>query len=76
MGLSTQIKKGGIGKEGKEMGQTNITSKGESGAKDRTRAIVACSDPEIWQILLSVLSQFELQPVLSETLDDAKGLIT
>jgi DNA-binding NtrC family response regulator len=58
------------------MGQTSITSKGESGARDRTRAIVACADPEIRQSLLSVLSEFGLQPVLPETLDDAKGLIT
>jgi DNA-binding NtrC family response regulator len=40
------------------------------------RAIVACADPEIRQRLLSVLSEFGLQPVLPETLDDAKGLIT
>ena len=57
------------------MGQADITSKGESAARNRTRAIVACADPEISQILLSVLSQFELQPVLSETLDDAKNLL-
>jgi DNA-binding NtrC family response regulator len=37
---------------------------------------VACADPEIRQRLLSVLSEFGLQPVLPETLDDAKGLIT
>ena len=41
------------------MGQADITSKGESAAKNRTRAIVACADPEISQILLSVLSEFE-----------------
>lgn len=56
------------------MGQADITSKGESAAKNRTRAIVACADPEISQILLSVLSQFELKPVLSETLDNVKVL--
>jgi DNA-binding NtrC family response regulator len=33
-------------------------------------------DPEIRQRLLSVLSEFGLQPVLPETLDDAKGLLT
>ena len=45
------------------MGQTSITSKGESGARDRTRAIVACADPEIRQRLLSVLSEFVRIPM-------------
>jgi DNA-binding NtrC family response regulator len=58
------------------MGQTNITSKSESAARNRTRAIVACADPEIRQRLLSVLSEFGLQPVLPETLADAKALLT
>ena len=46
------------------MGQADITSKGESATKYRTRAItLLCANPEISQILLSVLSQFELKPV-------------
>jgi DNA-binding NtrC family response regulator len=40
------------------------------------RATVVCTDLEIREILISVLSEFGLQTVLSETLDDAKDLLT
>lgn len=58
------------------MRQTDITSKGESAARNRTRAIVACTDPEIRQLLINVLNEFGLQPTLSETLDDTKAFLT
>ena len=57
------------------MSQAQISPDSELAAGNRRQAIVACADPEIWQILLSVLRQFELQPVFSETLDDAKALL-
>ena len=58
------------------MRQAMITPEGEPAARNRTRAIVACTGPEIRQLLLSAVSEFRLQPVLSETLDDAKVLLT
>jgi DNA-binding NtrC family response regulator len=58
------------------MRSAKITPEGESAESNRTRAVVACTDPEVWLILISVLSEFGLQPILSETLDHAKGLIT
>ncbi len=58
------------------MRYAKITPEGAPAARNRTRAVVACTDPEVWLILISVLSEFGLQPILSETLDDAKGLIT
>jgi len=58
------------------MHYAKITPKGAPAARNRTRAVVACTDPEVWLILISVLSEFGLQAILSETLDDAKGLIT
>ena len=58
------------------MRQVKIISESGSATRKRTRAIVACTDTEIRQRLLSVLSEFGLQPVLPETLDDVKGLIT
>jgi DNA-binding NtrC family response regulator len=58
------------------MRQVKIISESGSATRKRTRAIVACTDTEIRQRLLSVLREFRLQPVLPETLDDAKGLLT
>ena len=52
-----------------------MTPDGESAARNRARAIVACADPGIRQLLTSVLSEFRLHPVLPETIDDAKRLI-
>ena len=52
-----------------------MTPDGESAARNRARAIVACADPRIRQLLTSVLSEFRLHPVLPETIDDAKRLI-
>lgn len=59
------------------MRQANITSQAnsESTASNHTRAIVACTDPEIRQLLVSVLHEFGLQPTLPETLDEAKALL-
>jgi len=41
----------------------------------RGRAIVACADPEIRRLLLSVVGKFNLQPVCSDSLDEAKALM-
>jgi DNA-binding NtrC family response regulator len=64
-----------MGTEGKKMSRAKMTAEGESAARNRGRAIVACADPKIRQLLTSVLSEFRLHPVLPETLDDAKRLI-
>jgi DNA-binding NtrC family response regulator len=37
---------------------------------------VACTDPEIRQLLFSMLKEFGVEPALSETLDDTKALLT
>ena len=52
-----------------------MTPDGESAARNRARAIVACADPRIRQLLTSVLSEFRLDPVFPETIDDAKRLL-
>lgn len=57
------------------MNQAKIIPESKSAASNRTRAIIACADPEIQQLLISVLGEFGLQPVLSTTLDDAKALL-
>lgn len=57
------------------MGQANMISKDNSAARNGARAIVACTDPEIRQVLTRVLDEFGLQSVVSETLDDAKSLL-
>lgn len=57
------------------MGQANMTSKDESPTRNGAQAIVACTDPEIRQLLTRELIECGLQPVLLETLDDAKCLL-
>ena len=52
-----------------------MTPDDESAARNRALAIVACADPRIRQLLTSVLSEFRLDPVLPETIDDAKRLL-
>ena len=52
-----------------------MTPESESAARNRARAIVACADRKIRQLLTSVLSEFRLHPILPETLDEAKRLI-
>lgn len=52
-----------------------MTPDDESAARNRARAIVACADPRIRQLLTSVLSEFRLDPVFPETIDDAKRLL-
>ena len=58
------------------MSHAQITPNSELAAGNRRQAIVACADPEIRQRLLSVLNEFRLHPVLLDTLDDAKVLLT
>lgn len=55
--------------------ETKLTVKDESSAGNRIQAIIACGDPEIQQLLISVLSEFGLRPELSRTLDDAEALL-
>lgn len=57
------------------MKQAKTIPKDQSAVKKRAQAIVACGDPEIQQVLVSVLSEFGLKPLLSTTLDEAKALL-
>jgi DNA-binding NtrC family response regulator len=59
----------------KEMKEAKVIPKDNSAVKKRAQAIVACTDSEIQQLLISVLGDFGLQPILSTTLDDAKALL-
>lgn len=55
------------------MRQTNVTPEGKATTRNRTRAVIACTDPEIRQVLTSVLREFGLQPVFLERLDDLRA---
>ena len=57
------------------MRQTNVTHEGKRTKRIRTRAIIACTDPEIRHVLISVLREFGLQPVFLEKLDDLRLLL-
>ena len=59
------------------MEQANTTSdeNSESAAMNGTRAIVACTDPEIREHLTVMLSEFGVEAALSETFEDAVALL-
>ena len=57
------------------MCQVGITSGIDSVARNRTRAIVACTDPRIRQLLINVLHELGLQPVGSETVGEIQALL-
>jgi DNA-binding NtrC family response regulator len=57
------------------MRQTNETLQIVEPATTRSVAVIACTDPEIRQILVSVLKEFGLQPVLPEKMDDLGNLL-
>lgn len=57
------------------MKQANTTPDGKPAASNRNQAVVACTDPEIQQLLISVLRESGLQPVLSEALDHLRALL-
>lgn len=61
--------------EEKYMIQNGMVRGDGSDAGNRTVAIVACNDPEIQRLLMSVLGEFGLEPVFPKTLDEAEALL-
>lgn len=57
------------------MKQAKTIPKSKPPAINRRQAIVACNNPGLRQLLITVLREFGIQPVLSETLDDLRVLL-
>jgi DNA-binding NtrC family response regulator len=57
------------------MRQTKVTPQGKPPVRIRTRAVIACTDPRIRQVLISVLREFGLQPVFLDEMGELRTLL-